>query len=334
VDVTSGQYNLNTDFGNRPNREPLGTERSLAPVYRDGTPAPLDTNWRVAFASKLVADPMFGRNFANRLWKEFFGMGLVDPVDTLDPDRLDPRSPPPAPWTPQATHPELLERLAEYFTANNTDLRGFIRLLVESNAYQLSSAYEGEWRLDYVPLFARHYPRRLEAEEIHDAITKATGVPGSYTWPLVNGQTIPRGAPVEQSEPVAWAMQLPDPSEPRNNGAVREFMRPFYRGNRDTAQRMQAGSILQQLNLMNNAFVTNRTKVSVSPSLREIAAIPEDRWLVEELFLRFLSRRPTDHEMDKAAAHLAAATTPQRRNVAVEDIAWACINKVDFLFSY
>jgi hypothetical protein len=60
----------------------------------------------------------------------------------------------------------------------------------------------------------------------------------------------------------------------------------------------------------------------------------DDSRLIEELFLRFLSRKPTLREMEKGAAHLARGNTPQRRNAAVEDLAWACINKVDFLFSY
>src|SRR5436309_2966047 len=127
---------------------------------------------------------MFARNFANRIWKQLFNLGLVDPVDTLDPARLDPSNPPAAPWALQATHPELMERLAKEFTANYFNVRPFIRILVQSSAYQLSSRYDGDWSIEYVPLFARHYPRRMEGEEVHDAIAKATGVLGNYA---VNG---------------------------------------------------------------------------------------------------------------------------------------------------
>ncbi len=88
TDVDTGAYNLNTTSGNRPIRTAIGTQRSLAPEYRDGTPA--TGNWRAAFARKVTSDPLFGMNFANRVWKEFFGLALIDPVDTIDPDRLDP----------------------------------------------------------------------------------------------------------------------------------------------------------------------------------------------------------------------------------------------------
>lgn len=331
VDAAAGGYDLNTTSGNRPVRSAVGTERQFTPEYHDGTKPAAGTTWRQAFAAKLVVDPMFARNFANRLWKQFFGLGLVEPVDTLDPDRLDPNNPPPAPWTLQASHPVLLEQLAQEFAKGNTDLRAFIRLLVQSSAYQLSSDYNGEWKYEYLNLYARHYPRRLDAEEIHDAITTSTGVPGRYTWPKANPATFPQGTPQPQTDPVDSAFRLPDINEPRNNQPVRDFMYSFLRGNRDTAPRSQAGSILQQLNIKNDNLLLSRTKVSVSPVLKEFAQIQDNSLLVEEVFLRFLARMPSDYEREKAVAYLMK--TPSR-NTAVEDLAWACANKFDFLFSY
>jgi hypothetical protein len=113
----------------------------------------------------MVADRMFARNLANRIWKQMFGLGLVDPVDALDPARLDPDKPTvEAGWQLQASHPRLLERLADELVRQNYDLRGFLKVLADSSAYQLSSRYDGKWRYEYINLFARHYPRRLEGE--------------------------------------------------------------------------------------------------------------------------------------------------------------------------
>jgi hypothetical protein len=249
-----------------------------------------------------------------------FNLGLVDPVDTLDPARLDPNNPPPDPWTFQATHPMLLEKLAQRLVEDNFSLKSFVKLLAMSSAYQLSSRYAGEWKVEYVPLFARHYPRRLEGEEIHDAILKATGTAVTYTV-----QNFPY--------PVNWAMQLPDPLEPRSNAAVVNFMSAFLRGNRDTQQRSQSGSILQQLNLMNDAFVLTRNKVGASPVLRALAARTDTANVVEEMFVRFLGRKPSERERAEGQK-LFAAATPAARNTAVEDLAWVLINKVEFLFSY
>ncbi len=335
-DAATGSYDLNTTSGNRPNRAAVGTIRTLMPEYRDGSAPPATgSSWRAFYAQKLVNDPMFSRNFANRLWKAFFGLGLVDPVDTLDPARLDPKNPPPDPWTLQASHPELLEKLAEHFAENNGDLRGFIRTLVMSNAYQLSSDYNYEWKYEYLTLFPRHYPRRLQAEEIVDNITIATGVPQNYTWPVINGQTVPQGTALRQSDPVQSAYKLPDVNEPRNNaGNALGFMNSFLRGNRDTAVRSSAGSILQQLNIMNDQFVTNRIKATgttASPVIAGYVRSTDNTGLVDDMWLRFLGREPTEAERNRALLHIQRTSN---RNTAIEDLAWACMNKLDFLFSY
>jgi hypothetical protein len=206
---------------------------------------------------------------------------------------------------------------------------------VQSSAYQLSSRYDGDWKVDYVPLFARHYPRRLMAEEIHDAITSSTGVPGKYTIQATFFRSSP-SAPAEMlPDPVIWAMKLQDTSEPRNNGGnATTFMNSFLRGNRDTQQRTQAGSILQQLTLMNDAFVTNRTKVSASPTLQSIAKLPNDAAMLNEIFMTFLGRMPSDSERTSGLNFLSKSTTAASKSTAIEDLAWATLNKVDFVFSY
>lgn len=326
----TGNYNLNTTSGNRPMRAPVMIDgrqtASLTPVYRDGTPA-AGGNWRESFARAMTADPMFARNFVNRLWKAMFNLALAEPVDGLDPARLDPNTQPPAGWTHQASHPALLEKLAQVARDNDYDLRETLRLIVSSTAYQISSSYDGPWDMTKAPLFARHIPRRLEPEEVHDALVKASGVKASYT---IGGW----------ADPVEWAMQLPEPVEPRSNGTVAAFLNSFTRGNRDTIQRSQNGSILMWLNMMNSTVVTDRTRVQnnqgrYSPYLLQMAQNANNEQVVEDMFLTYLSRRPTEYEKGVALKTLAKATTPQyTRTMAVEDLAWALENKVDFLFSY
>ncbi|MBI3680856.1 MAG: DUF1549 domain-containing protein [Acidobacteria bacterium] len=320
-DRTSGNYDLGTNWGNRPDRGVVNNVRNLAPEYLGTGAIPKDNNWRAAFAENMVKDPMFARNFANRLWKEMFNLALAEPVDSLDPARLDPENPPAAPWTLQATHPELLEKLASFFRAYDYNLRGFLRTLAQSTAYQLSSRYEGEWKYEYITSFARHYPRRLMAEEIHDAVVKSTGVPGSYA---VKGF----------DTPMAWAMQLPEPAEPRNNGAVATFLNYFLRGNRDSQLRSASQSILQQMNLMNDTMVLNRTRVAASPGLQNAARLSSNEAVIDELSLLFLSRLPTEQERKTALDYLAKARDANERSTFVEDLAWVLVNKPEFMFSY
>jgi hypothetical protein len=49
------------------------------------------------------------------------------------------------------------------------------------------------------------------------------------------------------------------------------------------------------------------------------------------LFLELLARKPSGVERDKGVRYLEQSPV---RETAIEDLAWACINKLDFLFSY
>ena len=316
----TGSYNLNTNYGNRPNRVPLGSVKAFTPVYRNGAAPAAGDVWRDFYSHQVVTDQMFAFNFANRMWKAFFNLGQVDPVDTLDPARLDPTNPPASGWNLQAANPQLFARLAMEAIYQNFKFRDFMRVLVQSSAYQLSSRYDNSWNINDIPLFARHYPRRLDAEEVHDAIAKATGVLGNYT---VNGPQAPL---------IQWAMQLPDPLAPAGGGA--NLLNVFLRGNRDTVQRSSEASIQQRLTIMNDSFVTSRVKMAASPELQALAKITDTTALINEAFLTFLSRAPADDELAAAQQYFAAATTNTARNSAIEDLAWALINKIDFLYSY
>lgn len=319
-DRPTGDYALNTRFGNRPFRVAIGNTTTLRPAYHFTNAGARNAGYRSEFAENMIHDPMLAKNFANRLWKAMFGVALAEPVDALDPARLDSTKPPEAPWEFQATHPELLDALARELTAYNFGLKEFIRLLANSSAYQLSSRYSGDWNLAMVGLFARHYPRRLEGEEVHDALVTITGI-------------VPRYTIQNWGNPISYAMQLLDTQEPRSNSQAANFMNLFLRGNRDTQLRSQAGSIQQQLALMNDTFVTTRLKVNASPELQQIARIASNSELAEELYLTFLGRMPSDSERAKAVAHLARSTTTQARNLAIEDLAWVLINRLDFIFS-
>jgi hypothetical protein len=318
-DRATGTYDLNSTYGNRPNRVRIGNLINVTPEYRDGKVPAAGQNWRQAFADNLTADPMFARNAVNRVWKQLFQLALVEPIDNLDPARLDPDNPPPAPWAYQTAHPQLLRKLSRQFVDSNYSLRETIRLIVSSTAYQLSSRYDGEWKLDYVPLHARHFARRLEAEEVHDTLSQASGNWVNYT-PQGFGGTIRS----------AWLM--PDTSEP--GGAAGTLMTTFLRGNRDSQLRRQEGSILQSLTLLNDAYIRDRIRLSSSPNLRAAAAAADPPAMIDQIFLLYLGREPSADEKAMALAPFAKATTAALRNAAIEDLAWVLVNKVDFLINY
>ena len=245
---------------------------------------------------------------------------FVSPSNAFDLARLDPNNPPPAPWTLQPTNPELLDAMAHWFQTSGYDLRALTSLIAKSNAYQLSAVYPGTWDVSYVPYYARKYVRRLDAEEIHDAIAKATGILGNYT---LTGSELP---------PVQWAMQFPDTSEPRSNGNVAAFLNAFGRGNRDATFRRSDAALLQALNMMNNAFLTARIHQNNAGSRVQglLAQNANAQTIIRELFANTLSRSPSADEINS----FTPIFQQQGNRAAAENLQWLLLNKMDFLFNY
>jgi hypothetical protein len=218
----------------------------------------------------------------------------------------------------------LLQALGEWFRDNNFDLRLLMTLITKSNAYHLSSAYPGEWRAEYVPYYARKFVRRLDAEEIHDAIVQATGVLPNYNLDYPGSiQILPT---------VNWAMQLPDTREPRSNAQAAQFLNSFGRGDRDQTRRDSSGTPLQPLHMMNNNFVMSRIHVNNNGSTvqRIVRQTADPLYIIEELFLSTLSRYPYPEEIT-VATNLLRRLGNQR---GAESLQWALLNKIEFLFSY
>ncbi len=316
----STDYPLNTTTGNRPARQPSGTQKNVAPVYIFNGDAPKSgENYRAALAREMTGDFQFARATVNRFWAYFFGVGLVDPPDQFDPARQDPNNPPPAPWTLQASNPALLNQLAQDFIDNKYDLQWLMRTITNSQAYQLSSRYNGTYDTAWDTLFARHFVRRLWSEEVHDAVAQSSNILPKYT--------------VAANGTLTWAMQFPEPlNTPTAGNAVTPFLDAFLRGNRDDQVRSGDGSISQALDLMNDPFVMSRTKSNgpATSLLSQALQLNNNMQTVDTLFMTVLSRHPTSDEMSAALTQL----TTGNRTMQAENLLWMLYNKVDFVFNY
>lgn len=275
---------------------------------------------RPQFARMLTTHPQFARASVNWFWKELFGVGLVEPVDGFDLARQDPANPPPAPWTIQPLNPGLLDELARDFSSHGFSLRHLMRRLAQSSAYQLSARFDGEWKASYTPYFARRYIRQLTAEQLHDAICQATQVFGNYRYrDMAYGTERP---------PIRFWTQAASPEN--ISGEAKAFLQTFGQANREQFDRQPGGSILQALMLMNNPFVTRRARAENGSTVEQL--VKSDRSgeaIVEALYLSTLSRPPLPAERA-----LAASWIEQDRQTGVEDLQWALLNKLDFVFNY
>ncbi len=322
----TGEYALNTNTGNRSDRVPTNGVSSVTPKYILTGEAPgASESRRPALARMITADKQFARAAVNYIWEKLMVEALVSPSNTFDPARLDAKNPPPDGWTLQPANSDLLESLTNDFIAKNYNLRMLIGTIVKANAYQLSSQYPGTWSLALVPYYARKYVRRMDAEEVHDAIMKATGIGATYQMRDTLGNN---------TWTVNWAMQLPDTQEPfRTNGAAANFLNSFIRGDRDVKPRSLEPSIMQALNLMNNNFVMSRIHNANAGSTVARLLVDANRSsqdIITQLYLNTLSRNPTSDEIN---ALLPQFGTLGRRQAA-EAIQWALLNKMDFIFNY
>lgn len=276
---------------------------------------------RPQFARMLTSHPQFARATVNLIWKEFFGLGIVDPVDSFDMARQDPQRPPVAPWTVQPTNPELLDALGKEFVRGGYSLKRLMRLVARSSAYQLSSRFDGEWKDRYTPFFARHYVRRLTAEQAHDAISQATLVFGNYKQrDMVYGTELP---------PLRFWTEAPTPEE-INDGEAKAFVRTFGQANREQFDRQPGGSILQAMALMNSPFVNRRVRASGGSRVEQLVrSSMSNGEIVEALYLSTLSRPPTPEERKVGVSWLDADRTQ-----GAEDLQWTLLNKLDFVFNY
>lgn len=106
-------------------------------------------------------NPYFARAIVNRVWSNYFGVGIVNP-----PDDLNLANPP--------SNAPLLDHLATTFIANGFDLRWLHRYITTSDTYQRSIESNRTNAADEIN-FARHVPRRLPAEVVYDSVMLATG---------------------------------------------------------------------------------------------------------------------------------------------------------------
>lgn len=280
------------------------TGKPQRPRPLDGVPLDFETpgDRRVVLADWLTAkdNPYFSKAIVNRVWANFFGIGLVDKVDDL---RL----------TNPPSHPQLFQQLADDLADNGYNLKTLMRLILTSETYQRSAQVLLENAQDQ-RFFARFYPRRLSAEVLLDAVSQVTGVP-----------TVFKDYPVGTR-----ALQLPDAS------VASYFLETFGRPDRlitCTCERSDAPSMTQVLHLTNGKTLLEKLE---SPDGR-IAQLAASDWsneqIVEELYLSALSRYPTSEERSQLVSMLSQTPSAERR-AALEDLCWSILTSREFLFQH
>jgi hypothetical protein len=315
-DRSSGVYNGVVDPNNPGPRPPRSGV--YMPAYMLTREQPATNDWRGELARMVTSDRQFARATVNWIWAHFFKYGIVDPPEGWDLARLDPKNPPPAPWALQPSHPYLLEMLTDEFIRSNYSIRRVIRLIAETNAYQLSSSYPYEWKPEYERYFAKHFPRRLFPEEIYDAAASATM---TETPMFLEGF----------DKPLTRAIQLPDSIEPMSDGRVTNFLSNLGRGDWWQTPRRTETTVLEVLYFMNDNNVNFRTFGSRGVTTRVSRIVQSgipDVDAVNTLFLATLGRWASEEEYQTLLRNRTGSYEQW-----LSDIQWALLNKLEFIFN-
>lgn len=290
------------------------------------------------------ANPVTARAVMNRLWAMFFGTGLSAVVDDLGSQGELP------------SHPELLDWLAVEFRESGWDLKHMVRLIVTSETYRQSSAFQKK-ALAIDPanrLLASQNPRRLEAEFVRD---NALAIAGLLQLDEIGGPSVKPYQPAGYYE----ALQFPNRDYVADTDArqwrrglythwQRTFLHPmmanFDAPARDecAAARTNSNTPQQALTLLNDPAFVEAARVFAARLLGEEAA--DDKARLSAAFLLAMNREPKEKEVaalsgfltkqrshyasakEDAAKLLAVGLAPKAELDPVEHAAWTQVARV------
>ncbi len=268
---------------------------------------------RELLAVQVTASRRFAEVIANRIWKRLMGAGLVEPVDDWE------GNPP--------SDPELMSALADLLILVDYDLKKFARQILVSEVYQREAIDVPGHRERY---FAGPYRRRMSAEQIVDSALHVVGQQ-MHTEQLtmdVEG-TLPAetflnfGFPKRSWEFSTLANERDRPSLalPRAQAIV-DVLKAFgWRNSRPEpeTEREETPNLIQPGILANGTLGVWLTRLSDDSPLTQL--LLEDQAvesLIDSLYLRILTRQPTEPER----AEFTALLTPGYESRMISEKHW------------
>ncbi len=272
---------------------------AVDPVGGEGDPRRALAAW--------IRDPsndLFNRNIVNRLWAHLFGVGIVDPIDDFRATN------------PPANGP-LLDALAARFAETGRRIRPIIRDICNSRVYQLSvePTLSGK---DNQRQFSHSRLRRLRADVLLDSIVAVTGVPRSLPNAPVGTKAINY---INRNQYYA---------------ATGDFvLDTFGQSPRKTVCACDTRtdpSLSQVMHILVGDTVGPRVQTAatngVLKNIVDVESTPEK--VIEAIFVRVLSRRPTNSELETMLKLVVETNTP----AIYEDIFAGLIDSSEFLFNH
>ena len=289
-----------------------------APVeltWADSTKSNSKSSYRRAALAKWLTDTTDGtgalvaRVIVNRLWQHHFGRGLVATPNDFGSTGQKP------------THPELLDWMAQELIDQGWKLKALHRHLMTSQTYMQTNRRPEDPRLKSDPdnlLWWHRPPRRLEAESIRDSMLVVSGLldrtmygPGTLD-PNMKRRSIYFFIKRSQLIPMMMLFDWPEPLV-------------------SIGQRQTTTIAPQALAFMNNP-IARAAAEALSNQISDVQQI-------DEVFLKVLSRSPTDAERQAAFRFIAQAqktrqeqNVPQPEKMAIADFCQILLCANEFIY--
>lgn len=260
----------------------------------------------------------YERAISNRIWGFMFGKPLYEPVDDLP--------------HPEDSQIDALDILGEEFRSRDERLSVLIRVIAQSDVFQLSSESTAEDEAAYnaqVRSWSVFPLVRLRPEQIIGSLFQAGHI-----------------RTIDQNSNLIVRLQ--------KFGSENDFINEYGDlGDEELLQ--QVGTIPQALLRMNGRFSSELSKVELLSAAGQLLRFSPNDWtLVENCFLTCLARRPATEERELFLGMLAHAHDPEKkdhsgvksdisedserldrsREEVVQDVFWTLFNSPEFSWNH
>jgi hypothetical protein len=270
-----------------------GTGEAAVAKIPGGRLLALEANYRMEFSKWLTSNEnaWFSRAMVNRIWNHLMGRGLVDPVDDL---RV----------TNPATHPELLDWLADDFTNHEFKLRHIIRRICISDVSARGLIANSD--SSTAEFYVSSLPKPLSPEVFLDAVADVTGVPSTG---LGNDRAISLAGLVNASEPLDLLGRCPEACE---------------------SSVVDRTDLAVQLQLLNGEVLNARLSAEDGTLMKAVKSGQAAESLIFDFYMRAFSRPPRDSEMTYWKSQFSTKDSADRFAEVAQDFVWSLLNSEEF----